>query len=424
MHTVTIDPNAPRFLIDGAPAFLLADTLWAAFVRPTEQEWVAYLRLRRRQGFNAVNINVLPIPHDRSAAPGEREPFAVRPDGSWDFDAPDPAYLANARRMLETAVEHGMVPILVVLWCNFVPGTWGAALTPGLVMTEEQTAAHVDRVVDAFADLGVVFAASGDENFTDPQSTDRYASVLRRLRDRAPDNLRTLHPAPFVTPPAVLADGDLVDFYGYQAGHDDDWSVQPVNNGDALRRMPVRRPIVSMEPVYEGHGYGKGRGRHTAANVRLASWTSVLAGSGAGLGYGAHGVWPWHRPGEPFSGEHFSGTPFPADVALRFDGAWDVGLLRRIVEEHDLWDLQVRPELVVDDRSGACFAVQDSPRRAALYLPHPFAVTLDLDLSAYRVSSWNLGARNRDHPVVRFGGGRTVVEQPEYLADTLVLFSG
>jgi hypothetical protein len=191
-----------------------------------------------------------------------------------------------------------------------------------------------------------------------------------------------------------------------------------------LRGMPVRRPIVSLEPVYEGHGYGKGAGRHPAAHVRLASWTSVLAGSGAGLGYGAHGVWSWHRPGEEFTGEHFSGTPFPADVALHFDGAWDVGLLRRIVEAHDLWDLRVRPELLVGDRSGACFAMQDHPRRAALYLPHPFAVTLDVDLSGWSVRSWNLGARNPDRPVVTHGGGRTVVEQPEYLADTLVLFTG
>lgn len=422
MAIVRLDPDAPRFLVDGAPAFLLADTLWGAFGRLTDEEWRSYLRLRRRQGFNAININTLSIPHDRSASAGERAPFLMKTDGSWDLDAPDPDYYAHARRMLEAAVEHGMVPILVVLWCNYVPGTWGAKLTPELVLSEEQTDAHVDRVVAAFADLGVVFAASGDENFTDQESVDRYERVLRRLRDRAPDNLLTLHPAPFVTPPAQLA--GLLDFYGYQAGHDDDWNLQPVRNGTELREMPVRRPIVSMEPVYEGHGYGKGSGRHTAANVRLASWTSVLAGSGAGLGYGAHGVWSWHRPGESFNGEHFSGTPFPADVALRFDGAWDVGLLRRIVEEYELHDLGVRPDLVTGDRGGACFARQAHPRRAALYLPHPFAVTLDIDLSGWQALSWNLGARNPDHPVVTCRDGRTTVEQPDYLADTLVLFLG
>jgi hypothetical protein len=417
MPRVTTDPDQPRFLVDGRPEFLLADTIWSAFTRPTESEWRSYLRLRRRQGFNALNINVLPIPHDRSASTaGDREAFL---DG--DLERPDPAYYAQARQLCETAIAHGMVPILVVLWCNYVPGTWGAALTPDLVLTEEQTDAHVDRVIETFADLGVVFAASGDENFTDPRSVERYERVLRRLRDRAPESPRTLHPAPFVMPPPHLA--ELIDFHSYQAGHDDEWDIEPARRAAVLRERPGRRPIVSMEPCYEGHGYGKGAGRHTAFDVRLASWTSVLGGSGAGLGYGAHGVWSWHREGEPFNGEHFSGTPFPADVALRFDGAWDAGLLRRIVERHELHDLSLRPELLIGDRSGAYFAMQDDPGRAALYRPHPFAVTLGADLSGWDVKCWNLGARNPDHASLRFADGRTVVEQPEFLSDSLLVFS-
>jgi hypothetical protein len=426
MPRVTLDRTVPRFLVDGEPTFLLADTIWSAFSRPTPQEWRSYLRLRRRQGFTALNINTLSIPHDRSASSStdERAPFRQKNDGSWDLDRPDPAYFTNARAMCETAVGHGMVPILIVLWCNYVPGTWGAELTPELVLTQAQTDAHVDRVAETFADLGVVFAASGDENFTDPRSVDRYERVLRRLRQRAPENLLTLHPGVFVTQPPHLTGGDLIDYYSYQAGHDDEWAAQPAIQATALRNLSVRRPIVSMEPCYEGHGYGKGAGRHTAADVRHASWTSVLAGAGAGLGYGAHGVWSWHRQGETFNGEHFSGTPFPTDVALRFDGAWDMGLLRRLVERHELYDLNLRQDLLVNDRSGAYFALQEQPRRAALYLPHPFTATLDVDLSGWRVHSWNLGARNPDHPVVRHEAGRTVVEQPEFLSDALYLFSG
>lgn len=421
MPRVSLDPAAPRFLVDGEPEFLLADTIWSAFCRPTAQEWRSYLRLRRRQGFNALNINILSIPHDRSTSvfAEERSPYLRREDNSWDLDRPDPAYFANARAMCELAIAHGMTPILIVLWCNYVPGTWGAALTPELVLTEEQTDAHVDRVVETFADLGVIFAASGDENFSDPRSVERYERVLRRLRRKAPDTLLTLHPAPFVTQPPALT--ELIDFYGYQTGHDDDWSTQPAVDGARFRALPARKPLVSMEPPYEGHGYGKGAGRHTAFDVRLASWISVLAGSGAGLGYGAHGVWSWHRQGEPFNGEHFSGTPFPADVALRFDGAWDMGLLRRLVEEHGLHDLRLRQELLVDDPSGAHVGVGDD--RVVVYLPHPFAVTLDLDLSGWDVRCWNLGARNTDHAVPRFADGRTIVEQPEFLSDALLIFS-
>ena len=34
MSRLTIDPGGTRFLRDGRPTFLLADTVWAAFTRP------------------------------------------------------------------------------------------------------------------------------------------------------------------------------------------------------------------------------------------------------------------------------------------------------------------------------------------------------------------------------------------------------
>lgn len=420
---LTLDPTAPRFLVDGEPRFLLADTLWCAFNRPTRQEWGAFLRRRRRQGFNAVNVSILPIAHDRSVSAQEHAPFRTGADGGWDLGRPDPGYFRRAREMAEAAVEQGIVPILVVLWCNYVPGSWGAALTPDLVMTEAQTDVYVDLVVDTFADLGVPFAVSGDDNFCDPASAERYERVARRLRDRAPDTLLTLHPAVIVTQPPRLTDGDLLDYYSYQAGHDEGWDVQPYEQAAAFRAMPVRRPIVSMEPCYEGHGYGKGAGRHTAADVRRASWGSVLAGAGAGLGYGAHGVWSWHRPGEPFNGEHFSGTPFPAETALEFPGAWDVGLLRELVERYGLYDLAPRQDLVPGAANGVRVGVQDSPPRVAVWLPHPFALTLEVDLSGWDVECWNLAARDRDRAPVTFAAGRTHIAQPDFLADALYVFS-
>src|SRR3954447_25372692 len=116
--------SGTRFLRDGVPTFLLADTLWAAFSRMSMSEWRDVLRLRRRQGFNAVNISILPIAHDRSLSADAKAPFHVREDGSWDLDRLDLTYFDNARAMVEMALDEGMVPVLVVLWCNYVPNTW------------------------------------------------------------------------------------------------------------------------------------------------------------------------------------------------------------------------------------------------------------------------------------------------------------
>jgi len=411
------------FLRDGVPTFLLADTLWAAFSRMSMSEWRDALRLRRRQGFNAVNISILPIAHDRSLSADARAPFQVREDGSWDLDRFDPGYFADARRMVDVAVEEGIVPVLVVLWCNYVANTWGAALTPEVVLDERQTARYVGLVLQTFADAGPVFCISGDERFDDEVAVARYRSALDMIQSGAPDCLTTLHSTPDAVLPTELIASPRLDYYSYQSGHDLGWEERAAELPQRYSAYPEHKPIVSMEPCYEGHGYGRGLGRHDARSVRLASWVGVLSGAGAGLGYAAHGAWSWHRVGEAFNGERFSGTPFPAHLALAFPGAWDVGLLRRIVEEHRLYDLRPRQDLLVSTRSGTRLGMSEDGRRVALYLPHAFSVGVRADLSGGRLQVWDLGRGRRDDVRLRYGDGVTTFEQPDVLQDALYVLT-
>jgi hypothetical protein len=408
---------------DGVPVFLLADTLWAAFSRMSTTEWRNVLRLRRRQGFAAVNISILPIAHDRSLSSDARVPFEVRPDGSWDLDRLDTAYFHHARRMVEAALDEDIVPVLVVLWCNYVPNTWGAALTPETVLDSGQTDRYVNLVLETFADLGPVFCISGDERFDDEVAVARYRWALEAIRSAAPGCLTTLHSTPDAEPPADLLAHPALDYYSYQSGHDTGWAERAAELPERYRALPRHKPVVSMEPCYEGHGYGRGQGRHDARSVRLASWTGVLSGAGAGLGYAAHGAWSWHRAGESFTGEAFSGTPFAAHLAMDFPGAWDVGLLRRIVEQHGLYDLRSRQDLLGSTVSGTRFGMSADGRRAALYLPHPFQVTVRADLSDRRLSVWDLGHGRQDHVRMRHSTGVTTFDQPDFLHDALYVLT-
>ena len=45
---------------DGNPFFYLADTCWSAFTNISEEEWEYYLYKRKAQGFNTIQINILP----------------------------------------------------------------------------------------------------------------------------------------------------------------------------------------------------------------------------------------------------------------------------------------------------------------------------------------------------------------------------
>lgn len=418
-----VEPSGRRFLRGGRPTFLLADTCWAAFGRVSAAEWDGYLRHRHRQGFNAVNISMLPIAHDQSISPGALAPFIVQPDGSWDLDRPDAAWFQRARAMSETALRQGIVPVIVVLWCTYVPGTWAAEMARNVQLSPEQTDRYVYALLDAVGDLPVILCVSGDDRFEDDIAIDRYVRVLDRIRAARPERLTTLHPSPTHETPARLFGHSGLGFYTYQSSHGPDGHAVAQRLAGRYRALPVRRPILDLEPCYEGHASDRGTGRHLAASVRRSSWTGVMAGAGAGLGYGAHGVWSWHRMGDQFLNEPGAGLPFPAEVAIQFPGAWDVGLLRHLVERHDLFDLTARPDLLTSDPRGIRVGLDEAGGRLAIYLPEPSTVTLGIDLTGWSAEAWNLSDRRPETVRWDVTGGETVVQQPDALSDLLVVFS-
>jgi hypothetical protein len=108
---------------------------------------------------------------------------------------------------------------------------------------------------------------------------------------------------------------------------------------------------------------------------------------------------------------------------MELPGAWDVGLLRRIVEAHELYDLRSRQDLVLDDRSGALFSVSSDGQRAVAFLPEAFRLRLDLDPVGWNVETWDLSRGRRDHVAWSTAQGQTVFEQPDVTEDLLYVMS-
>ncbi|QJU55015.1 DUF4038 domain-containing protein [Herbiconiux sp. KACC 21604] len=411
----TIAPDHRSLLADGEHRFLLADTTWAAFTSPTDAEWLDHLELRRRQGFNALLISVLPIAHDRSEA--SRTPFSIT-DGAVDFDGGDADFWSHAEWVLDEARERGFTPVLVLLWNNFVPGTWGAGLTPDHVLTEQQTVDYVRLAVRTFGRFDPVFAISGDDDLNDAEAIERYSLAARIVREEAPDALITWHDTPTARMPKEVADGPLIDLHGLQSGHNEAWDTLPADLTRYYRALDVERPVVNLEPCYEGLGRFAGASRHRRSDVRRASWTGVVAGASAGLGYGAHGVWSWHRRGAAFTAEAVHGTPFPFSVAAGFEGALDAAFVRQVVEGENLFGLVEDPSLLVAEPSGAV-AGRVADDVVVVYAPEPFALTLRLDRPVASVTVYDLERRQTDavHTTAVDAGLR--VEQPEFLGDAL-----
>jgi hypothetical protein len=378
---MTLSSKEGKFVVDGYQAFLLADTVWSSLIDATDDEWSFYLKHRAKQGFNAALVSVLPILHDRSAQAGGLAPFdeeRVEANGGWHFNA---GYFDRLGDRLGTAARTGITVGLVLLWVNYVPGTWGAGRTPGCVMPEpvwDEYLAYLSAVVK---DGECLLIVSGDPAFSSREEVTSYRSFAERVRQVWPQSLIAFHSAPTATLPPEL--DDLADAMIFQSGHHGEMPHLARELAARYRLGSKTRPVMNAEPAYEGHRVGGGVGRFGRAIVRRRIWESVAGGASEGVTYGAHGLWGWHRGGAQFSSTHFSGVPLDWREALFLPGSEDAVVCRRLMESARLACLEVQPDRlkVADEGWGHDEVVASTTSdgaRGLVYLPYGGPVTLEV----------------------------------------------
>lgn len=384
MPKLCISEQGDHFELGGKDFFYFADTVWSAFTAPDLKEWEEYLDFRKRQGFNVLQINVLPQ-WDASEHTPEALPFRKTGEGEYDYSAIDGRYFDRACTFLRMARDRGFIPALVLLWCNYVPGTWASDGQRMKPMPFEAVRPYTEYVVRRFGAFDPIYIISGDTDFQSETSSRYYMEALKTVKAVSPEALTAMHiggersdlPEPFV-------ESVDLDFYTYQSGHNAEGQHYAYHLAEAFYEKKVKRPVVNAEPCYEGHGYGNRYGRFTAFDVRRAVWQSLLSGASAGVAYGAHGVWGFHREDAPFPGISFSGLPFNYRDALRFVGAWDVGFAKWLFERYDLFGVEPQ-KLVLNDTEEIRLSMSRDKKKLALYIPYAAPVALDLDLSVYRL---------------------------------------
>lgn len=252
---LTVNGRQDGFLCEGKPFFWFADTCWSAFTSITEDDWDYYLTRRAEQGMNVLQINTLPQ-WDRCCPDLGIWPYASEDGVHFDWSCPNQAYWDRAAAMCRAAVEHGIRPALVLMWCNYVPGTWGAKIAEHCgaeVMPREEVRAHVARVVENLGEFDPVYVVTGDTDFADDEAIAYYEDALDEVVKRAPEALRTMHinRGNRTIPPQYL---DRLDFYMFQPGHNyegqpEAWRLPQ----DFIANYP-KKPMVNSEPCYEQMG--------------------------------------------------------------------------------------------------------------------------------------------------------------------------
>ncbi|MFT8883326.1 MAG: DUF4038 domain-containing protein [Liquorilactobacillus hordei] len=406
------------------PFFYLADTCWSAFTNITLNEWKYYLDYRASQGFNVIQINIL-SQWDASKATFELLPFPITHNKnhySYDYSKPNLKYFARAEKMLQMVREHNMIPALVLLWSNYVPDTWAGKIAFNNHFAYDELENYVSFVTEKFKRFSPIYFVSGDTDFPTEKAINYYEKVFEVAKQHDPDALYSFHikgrlaelPEQFYK---------KIDFFSYQSGHNFAGQKTAFSIPFDLRKKGFTHPIINTEPCYEQISYSRNiYGRYTARDVRQASWSSVLSGAGAGITYGAHGIWSWHQLGQKFGLVAGEGFDFPFDWrdALHFNGANDIAYLKKIVSS--LFENGIEPVDVLLKKEITIRVGSDPQRkRYIIYLP----TNTNLDVSNLGLNDENSHARvfyldeRTSHPLNYLN--KTLLQMSRAQADSIIV---
>lgn len=411
-----IAENKKTLLRDGNPFFYLADTCWSAFTNITDDEWDYYLYKRKVQGFNTIQINILPQ-WDASVTDLDYQPFV-----EGDPYRLNDAYFAHAREMCVKAKQEGFELALVVLWCNYVPGTWASRMLPDGILPFECLENYVDKVHRTFTDLEPLYIISGDTDFPEEETVKYYVHVGQLLKGLAPDCLYTTHiKGRYSEIPEELY--DLMDLCFYQSGHNAKDLTMPYSLSETMQEKYPGKPLINSEPCYEEMGYsGNMYGRWTRGDVRRAAYVSVLSGACAGITYGAAGIYSWHKVKKGFLtllGEGFD-MPKSWEEAMAFPGAWDYGYLKMLLEELQAEELTPRQDLLVNQTTDIRVAESGSGL-LLIYVPCNTRVRLKAELSGWDVKAIDLSERFVANLGYTVKEGRTILDMHPFGQDALLV---
>jgi hypothetical protein len=148
------------------------------------------------------------------------------------------------------------------------------------------------------------------------------------------------------------------------------------------------KPCLDASPRYEDHpiGWKTANGYFDDDDVRQAAYWAVFAGA-AGHTYGANPVWQMMAPGR----RGISSPRRSWYEALDLPGAWDMLVLRRLMESRPLLGAVPDQLLIVGDagEASSLIRVRRGNGYVMAYLSNGRPVTLELQrLSAKKVRAW------------------------------------
>lgn len=371
---------------DGTPFFFLADTCWTGPALSTEKDWDKYLQDRVKKGFTAVQFNMA-SPWRCAPTDAEGNPSYTLKDGKL---TPNEAFYKRCDARLKAINDAGLLAVPILCWAH----RKGDA---GKELTEEQITTLVKFEVARYKDAHVLWILAGDNQYGKDDAA-MWKRIGRAAFGDKPSAPVTTHPTGENFPWKDWEDEKWLTVLGYQSGHgDSEKALKWMTAGPVTeygKRKEFTRPVINLEPPYEGHNGYTSKKPHSELNVRRAVYWSLLSAPVAGFTYGGHGVWSWHtKPGEEPTDHKSTGVAKVWSEAIDLPGAGQMKHVREAFELVDWTKLRPAPDLVTqtDAKDPAKFvacAADEKAGTVVIYMPVGGKVSVAVEQAKPRPVEW------------------------------------
>ena len=239
--------------------------------------------------------------------------------------------------------EAGLVAAPVMLWTL-------TASDPGQVLSEESAIRLCRYMVARWGAHNVVWLLGGDGRYQEEGAAERWRRIGRAVFGADSDRLVTMHPCGSSWVGEEFGGEAWFDFLGYQSGHGlpEKTSRWIAMGPPAQQWRSLGKPIINLEPNYEGHpAYGSDY-RISPLDVRRAAWLSLLVTPTAGVTYGNNPTWVFGTEAGPAPNHANIGEVGPWRDGLHTPGIAGMTAVRALMDEVEWWRLRPAQELLVE----------------------------------------------------------------------------
>jgi hypothetical protein len=357
---------------DGTPFFWTACTAWNGPLKSTDEEWDYYLTDRATNHYNVIQFVTTQWRGCDKNSLGQ-----VAFDGSGLIRI-HPEFFQHLDEKIDMVNNHGLVAAPVLLWA--LSSRTGRDLSPGYYLPEEECILLARYMVARYGGNHVVWILGGDGKYT-TENPQRWKNIGRGVFGEQRPGLVAMHPSGKEWIGDIFGAEEWLDIIGYQTGHDNSprtvtWITEgPV--ASSWSKVPAK-PFINMEPVYE-----EINPTITPADIRNASYWSLLSTPTSGISYGANGVWPWLREGEVILNHAGKGEQASRwREGIELPGSVQVGYLSAFMQGIEWWKLKPAPALLIhrsavnDPKNFISLSQTDDRKLIVAYLPFGQEITL------------------------------------------------